>query len=1195
MSKATITKTKLSTRSTYAALACVLAFVSAHPVHAERTDDTELYFDVNTDVDDEIVDPNVIFIFDTSGSMAGDIPVDVALGTYVGSTGEDDGEVACTSSPNYDENCDYGTSDDNYVFMYTLDGTNMTYNNVSVHDNQNACQAMKNFFTVSPGNPIFSDRIRQWRQNSRGRYNWRNNPQNSDADAARVLECQDDNGVHGRYTSSTEKYADRGNCTGSCPARYSTNPNDAPNWNRTYTFVPANYHDYLLCIAGGTCGTGSGGGSGSGTTTFSVSGVSIEQYQVIGFGPFMVSGGTNLDALVTTSDNIDLWVREDSLPDYDSYGCRDTDGTIDCTESVSGDSAVYVAVATSSFSGGTFDLTVDYTASGATAPTITNDSCQCENTGRHYFSSSNYCSWDNAWVNDGGSRTICDEKIDLMKDATEALVEGITNANVGMMRFNGGSGGYIIEAVGDVDAGSHRADLTAGIDAFVAGGSTPLTETLYESYLYLSGGVEDYGYVGSATDDDAFVGGTASSGGTYLSPIDDQCESNHVVLLTDGQPTSDTGANSEINALPGVSCSTSGGLADGGSSCLDELAGYMSQNEVKSDVDNSTVTTHTVGFDVDSTLQSFLEVVAQAGGGASYEVDSADSILNAFQSIILSIFTGASTFVAPAVTVNAFNQLQHRDEIYFAIFEPDSGPRWQGNVKKFKIEADGDVIDSANNTAVDTATGFFKDTAKSFWSSAPDGSSVTFGGMSEQMPVSRTVYTYMNDAPNNSTAVSLTTSLVTAADLGVNGTQPSSSEDDDYKDLIVTWALGGDEFGNSDYDDGGAHFIGDPLHARPFVITYGGTESNPIDRLFALTNTGFLHVVNPADTSGVEQWAFIPNDLLPNLRRYADPDDADNGKAYGLDGSVEPWINDIDGDGLTGSELASGDFVRLYFGMRRGGTNIYALDVTAIAGPPKLMWQINGADIPNDYEYEDVSTQNAIDATADTGFEDLGQTWSRARRTQVYWDCPADAGGDGVCSPSDIKDVLVFTGGYDPRHDENTMTDPDTEITDVPEYGNAIYMVDAVTGDLLWSAGNNSDSRVGGGSGGLGHDLALGFDHSFPASPGFVDIDADGLVDIIIAVDITGDVWRIDVSDTTTGAGDFATGGKIYSLGESGQFLRFFNQPDIVLTAPPRIGRLHQYYFRFRLPREPQKRRSGRSDLCVVRGQPVCRADRFRR
>ena len=44
------------------------------------------------------------------------------------------------------------------------------------------------------------------------------------------------------------------------------------------------------------------------------------------------------------------------------------------------------------------------------------------------------------------------------------------------------------------------------------------------------------------------------------------------------------------------------------------------------------------------------------------------------------------TQTAPAVTVNAFNRLENRNELYYSLFSPEISPRWNGNVKRYELD-----------------------------------------------------------------------------------------------------------------------------------------------------------------------------------------------------------------------------------------------------------------------------------------------------------------------------------------------------------------------------------------------------------------------------------------------------------------------------------------------------------------------------
>jgi type IV pilus assembly protein PilY1 len=195
--------------------------------------------------------------------------------------------------------------------------------------------------------------------------------------------------------------------------------------------------------------------------------------------------------------------------------------------------------------------------------------------------------------------------------------------------------------------------------------------------------------------------------------------------------------------------------------------------------------------------------------------------------------------------------------------------------------------------------------------------------------------------------------------------------------------------------------------------------------------------------------------------------------------------------------------------MRRGGNDYFALDVTNRLAPV-YKWKISGGS---------------------GDFADLGQSWSKMFRTKLRLSCT-----DSSC---DDRDVLVFTGGYDTQFDDEDYLAAGTHE------GAAIYIVDANTGAKLWSAGSS-----------LGHSLELGeMTNSIPADPTIGDLNSDGLIDVLFAVDITGQVFRVDFSKSPTNASDIATGGMIFDLGDidndssndAANFRRFYNAPDVSL------------------------------------------------
>ena len=866
----------------------------------------------------------------------------------------------------------------------------------------------------------------------------------------------------------------------------------------------------------------------------------VDEGEVVAIGPFRVRQGSSLRARMSGTGNADLYVRQDLPPDFDKFDCRSVypDSTEACELWSATESVVYVSVyGADTERPSSYQLEITHVAGTETVPPSQNvRDCNCEG------DSVSHCGFTNAFVNTGDVRTICRDKLSAVQSAATDFIRSLQSANVGLMRFNGDKGGYIVQSMSNISSGSMRAELLQAIKDLDYRDASPFSEALFEAHQYLSGGREHFGYVEGSSDSRVFVDHSAYSGASYDSPLDNQCSANHVVMVTGSAPAGDGDATIGINSLPGIQCtgiveSDSGGS---GNTCLAELAAYISSVDLVASLPGSRASIHTVGLGISADTASLFETVARKGDGRTFRFENARSLPGAFADISRLIDDNGSLFSAPAVTLNTYNRLQHRDDIYFAVFQPSTSPGWAGNIKKYRLSSSGDIIDMDAEQAVDANTGYFTDESRSYWSDSADGNDVSLGGFRARLPVPRTVYT--SDASGMRL---LTTGNVSAADLGLppGGAGSEYTEaDEDYADSLVEWALGIDMFNGG--NGGGNRFVADSLHAQPIIVNYGCKTpeadgscrpDNLDDTVYAATNRGFLHAIDAV--SGNEHYSFIPRGLLKNLAPYAEPVAHGPGKVYGIDGVLTVLRSENPGDFDQDIEPGDGDAVLIYAGMRRGGSSYLALDVTDRKSPA-ILWQIDGAALPADFSYDDPDAVNALAGTADTGFEDLAQTWSAARPASINWGCKADG------TSCEQRTVVVFTGGYDPRHDENTLSGT-TDPSLVDEFGNAVYLADAYSGELLWSAGNNEDNRSQ-----RIHDLHLPMTHSIPASPGFADTDGDGALDIIFVVDIAGGVWRIDFNSRTRSPGDLASGGMIFNLEEQGNFRRFYNRPDVVVNTP---------------------------------------------
>ncbi len=687
-------------------------------------------------------------------------------------------------------------------------------------------------------------------------------------------------------------------------------------------------------------------------------------------------------------------------------------------------------------------------------------------------------------------------RLDVVKLVARNTLGRVAGLNVGMMRFDSyGNGGMVTRAISDI--GGEFTPMTTALDNYRHGGVTPLSETLYEAGQYLAGRNVDYGLNSRGNGGTIEPSVTASrDGDTYVSPITNVCQKNFVVLLTDGEPVRDTGANDRIGNLPGFFEAT--GQTSCSGNCLDEMAAYLHNHDLSPLDGQQNADVFTIGF---HTNQRLLQDTANRGGGLYYTADSAEQLTTAFTEILDNIIEQDVSFTAPAVAVNTFNRLTHRDELYVSMFKPANNPHWEGNVKRYRLGNTGGqkiIYDATNRNAINPDTGTFYEDAKSFWTlGAPDGFDTTMGGFRSRLHADRNVFTSASGATSN---VALNTLANRVHESNSNLTAGLLNIDAAERVSLLQWARGVDADGQS------LNILGDALHARPIIMSWGGSQADPDLTLFYITNDGYFHAVDPTATAtqNMEIFSFIPYELLSRLGQLRANERNNPPKFYGLDGQLSSLIIGDNGNGV----VDSGEKAMIYFGMRRGGSNYYAMDVTNRSNP-RLEWVIKGGE---------------------GDFEELGQTWSEMT--------PARVKINGA-----VRNVLVFGGGYDTRQDPAGANEEDG-------IGRAIYMVDAETGERIWWAANAEDNPSA--------DLPLSqMTNSIPSDLRVIDINGDHIDDRIYVGDMTGQMWRFDIhSDIGPSAGALVTGGVIADIGGTSKHdnRRIFYPPSVSLVADDYLG-----------------------------------------
>jgi type IV pilus assembly protein PilY1 len=303
------------------------------------------------------------------------------------------------------------------------------------------------------------------------------------------------------------------------------------------------------------------------------------------------------------------------------------------------------------------------------------------------------------------------------------------------------------------------------------------------------------------------------------------------------------------------------------------------------------------------------------------------------------------------------------------------------------------------------------------------------------------------------------------------------------KDTLVNWVRGKDSLGDEASPGNGITIRpsvhGEVLHSRPAVIAYATTPAPNVNVVvFYGSNDGVFRAVNGNQTGAIggvppggEMLGFIPSEFYTKLSRqyFNSPIVKLHNTSTGILPTPQPKDYFFDGSiGVFQDETVSPSKAYIFLSARRGGRLIYAIDVSDPTNP-KFMWKRTNAD---------------------TGFSELGQTWSQPRPARVQ----------GYANP-----VLIFGAGYSP-------TSQDAEPPTADTMGRGIFILDALDGSIVWRAGVGGSAVSCKGNPCLHPDMT----YSIPSDITFVDRNPDGLIDRLFATDMGGNVWGVGL-ETATG------------------------------------------------------------------------------
>jgi type IV pilus assembly protein PilY1 len=670
------------------------------------------------------------------------------------------------------------------------------------------------------------------------------------------------------------------------------------------------------------------------------------------------------------------------------------------------------------------------------------------------------------------------------------------------------------------------------------GSNADYGQAMYEAYLYFKGMAPRNGQLAPKRDRDAFL-----AGGAYNSPAAASCAKNHIILIGNGSPQITT----EEKAVRGLLAArvdadlpswtlaeraklkaeiVNAALGNDQADWVDEMARFLTKMDTSSKDGEQYVTTHAIavlaGTGSDGTFPVLMASTAGQGGGNYYSGSSVNAIVDAILKLFNEMQAVNSVFSSASLPVSVNARGTYLNQVYMGMFRPDElgRPRWRGNVKQYKFSYDPAtdsiaLTDANGNAIVSGSTGFIAPSAVSFWttdssfwvnqpmgtppsgSDSPDGEVVEKGGVAQRIrtnyatsQATRKVYTCLGCAEGTDLATTTAAQFVDSNG-GITQAMLGVSTATE-RTAIINWARGTDNAAD-EQGPGGTTTIrpsvhGDVLHSRPAVVNYGGTTGVI---LYYGSNDGLLRAVNGNQSgagAGEELWGFAAEERLGKLKRLRD-----NTPAIRLSTTpaalTDPKPRDYLMDGPIGVYQkidAAGVTEKVHIYVgMRRGGRLLYALDVSDPAAPKFKWKRS---------------------STDSGFGVLGQTWSEPKVAFVK----------GRANP-----VIIMGAGYDAAAEDASPRGATT-------MGNAVLVLDAFDGTLLRS---------------------LPTERSVAADVTLMDVNIDGKIDRAYAVDVGGNVYRVDFE--TLSSTDVADWG-IYKLaalqGAATSNRKFFYPPDVVMA-----------------------------------------------
>jgi type IV pilus assembly protein PilY1 len=713
--------------------------------------------------------------------------------------------------------------------------------------------------------------------------------------------------------------------------------------------------------------------------------------------------------------------------------------------------------------------------------------------------------------------------IDASRDANH---DALFNVGIMLLNESPNNGAYPRKAFIALTT-NNKAVLKGLIKSLTVGGdkgsNADFARALNEAYLYFKGSAPYQGQLAPKRDTAAF------SGGRYASPAGASCARNYVILIANGSPegSENNDALARLGALGGdtsqITYPASLVSSTDQKNWADEFARFMRSADISGRDGVQGIVTHGVavtGASSDGNYPNFIQGIANAGGGSFHSASDADALLKSLLEIFNEIQAVNSVFAAASLPVSVNARGTYLNQVYMGMFRPDADakPRWRGNLKQYKFGLDAvgnlSLVDANGTPAISASTGFISPNAVSFWTSqstfwanqllgtpptasdSADGEIVEKGAAAQRIrwtyanaQTSRGVLTCVDCAAGAALGASDATRFISGNAL-VTETMLGVATSE--RAPLINWVRGtdnaADELGptTTPLTTVRPSVHGDVLHSRPAVVNYGDSTGVVV---FYGSNDGMLHAINGNQTgtgAGEELWSFIPQEMFGKLNRLR------------INSPKVQMPSTPAGLGAMPRDYFVDGPIGVYQKLRADGSVERVIIFVAMRRGGRMLYA---------FDVTTPSSPTLLWKKTNADLSYLGQTWSEPRVARIR----------GNTGP-----VLVFGGGYDPAG-EDVSSRPAS-----PTMGNAIYVLDALSGGVLKTFVTS---------------------RSVPADVALVDSDFDGYIDRAYAIDMGGQLYRIDFE--TAVASNPATW-TMYTVadlsGGTAGPRKFFFGPDVIVT-----------------------------------------------